>query len=160
LVNELMLYLVASGEVRLNYEAGQPVMWPHREQLDPERFQLFPPQDEPYDVIAGDGALTIRFTDAPGAYRLKGNRGGVVIRGFAVNVPTEASNLERIEPKVLQDLFGKGRVQLLRREQQIERAQGRQRVGREFYPILVLLAALILGLEHALANRFYRRVES
>jgi len=159
-VNEMMLYLVASGEVRLNYRAGQTVVLPHREQVDPERFQLFPPLDEPYDVIAGEGTITVRFTDTPGAYRLKGNRGGVVIRGFAVNTPVEASNLARIDAKGLDELFGKGRMQLLRQQQQIERAQGRQRVGREFYPLLVVLAAMILGLEHTLANRFYRNIEA
>jgi len=36
---------------------------------------------------------------------------------------------------------------------------GEARMGREFYPFLLPLLALILGLEHLLANRFYRRGE-
>jgi hypothetical protein len=159
LVNELMLYLVASGEARLNYLTGQVVRLPRREQVDPERFQLFPPVGDPYDVLAGDGGFTVRFTEQPGAYRLKGNRGNIVIRGFAANVPEDASRLERVDREWLDEIFGLDRAQALRERQQIERAQGRQRVGREFYPLLVVLAAMVLGLEHVLANRFYRRSE-
>jgi hypothetical protein len=160
MVNELMLYLVASGEVRLNYFTGQPVTLPWREQVDPERFQLFPPQGDPYDAIVGEKQLTVRFTDSPGTYRLKGNRGGVVLRGFSVNVRREASNLERVPRDWLNEVFGAGRFQALRERQQIARAQGNQRVGREFYPLLVVLAAVVLGLEHAMANRFYRQSEA
>jgi hypothetical protein len=154
-----MLYLVASGEARLNYLTGQVVRLPRREQVDPERFQLFPPVGDPYDVLAGDGGFTVRFTEQPGAYRLKGNRGNIVIRGFAANVPEDASRLERVDREWLDEIFGLDRAQALRERQQIERAQGRQRVGREFYPLLVVLAAMVLGLEHVLANRFYRRSE-
>lgn len=159
LVNELLLYLVSSGEQRLNYLAGQPAVLPRREQVDPERFQLFPPRGEPYDVLATERAISVRFTELPGAYRLKGNRGGIVQRGFAVNVPLEASDLERAPREVLAEALGEGRAQVLRDRQQIERAQGRQRVGREFYPLLMLLVALVLGLEQTTANRFYRRSE-
>ena len=31
--------------------------------------------------------------------------------------------------------------------------------GREFYPLLVVMLAFILGLEHTMANRFYRQQE-
>ncbi len=157
LVNEMLLHLVASNEQRLNYLSGQVAALPRREQVDPERFQLFPPRGDSYDVVANQSQVTVRFTETPGSYRLKGNRGGIVLRGFSVNLPAEASDLSRADPKMLDEVFGPNRVQALRERQQIERAQGRQRVGREFYPLLMLLAAIVLGLEHTLANRFYRR---
>jgi hypothetical protein len=160
LINELMLYLVASGEQRLNYFTGQTVVLPHRDDLDPERFQMFPPDGNTYDVTGADEMLTIRFTESPGAYRLKGNRGGVVLRGFSANLPAEMTRLDRAPPEVLDEAFGSGRYQSVREREQIERAQGRQRGGREVYPLLVMLLALVLGLEHVLANRFYRQHEA
>jgi hypothetical protein len=34
---------------------------------------------------------------------------------------------------------------------------GEARAGREFYPFLLVVVVLILGMEQALANRFYRK---
>ena len=160
LVNEMLLYLVASGEQKLNYFAGQTVVLPHREDLDPERYQMFPPDGDIYDVVGVDGAINIRFTEFPGNYRLKGNRGGVVLRGFSTNLPVEATRLERAPPEILEEAFGEGGYQPLREREQIERAQGRQRGGREVYPLLVMLLTVVLGLEHLLANRFYKQHEA
>ena len=52
-------------------------------------------------------------------------------------------------------MLGAERYQFARRRDEIERVQGAQRVGREFYPFLIALLALVVGLEHLLANRFY-----
>jgi hypothetical protein len=63
--------------------------------------------------------------------------------------------LTRWDVKKLTEIFGEGRYELLRETQDIERAQGHNRVGREFYPILMIMLAVIVGLEQLLANRFY-----
>lgn len=159
LVNELAMYLVSSGEGRLNYLVGQAVSLPNWEAIDPDRYQLFPPLGDAYDVLAADELVTVRFTDAPGAYRLKGNRGGVVLRGFSANVPSDATRMERIDTKLFEESLG-NRYAFVRERQQIERAQGRERAGREVYPLLMVALAVILGLEHVLANRFYRQQEA
>ncbi|MCI0361619.1 MAG: BatA domain-containing protein, partial [Planctomycetaceae bacterium] len=70
LVNESMLYLVGSGQTRLNLQAGEAAVLPNDEALYPPRYQLFTPLDQPQDLLARDGRLTVRFTDNPGAYRL------------------------------------------------------------------------------------------
>ena len=106
LVNEMMLYLVANREAKLNYFVGQSVTLPHREDLDPERFQLFPPDGETYDVVGANEAIVMRFTEIPGAYRLKGNRGGAIIRGFAANLPADATRLERATKETLRGCVG------------------------------------------------------
>jgi hypothetical protein len=36
---------------------------------------------------------------------------------------------------------------------------GEARIGREFYPYLLVLLAVVLGLEHVFSNRFYKRNE-
>ncbi|MBM3999106.1 MAG: hypothetical protein FJ297_06110 [Planctomycetes bacterium] len=157
LVNELVLHLVGRSDTQLNFVCGRPAALPVRDQVDPDTFQLFPPSGDPYDVRAADRRFSVPFTEFPGAYRMKGSRGGIVLRGFSANLPATESELARAEPGVLDEVIGKDRARALRGREQIERAQGRQRVGREFYPFLMLVAAVVLGLEHTIANRFYGR---
>jgi hypothetical protein len=157
LVNEMLLHLVRSGQSRLNLLAGETAVLTNDPLEYPERYQLFTPLDQPQDVLSRDGRLTIRFTDNPGAYRLRGQKGGPVIRGFAVNLPADTSDLARLPRQQLDELLGKDRYQLARNQDEIDRAVGSDRIGSEFYPLLITLLAVALGLEHVLANRFYRK---
>ncbi|HEX5102233.1 MAG TPA: BatA domain-containing protein [Pirellulaceae bacterium] len=161
LVNEMLVHLVKSGQTRLNLLAGETAVLPNDPAEFPERYQLFTPLDQPQDVLARDGRVTIRFTDNPGAYRLRGQKPGVgpIVRGFAVNLPADSSDLSRLPREKLDELLGKGRYQLARSREEIDRAVGNDRIGSEFYPLLAVLLVVTLGLEHVLANRFYRKEE-
>ena len=160
LVNEILRYLAGSRESRLNYLAGETAVLANDPDRDPQRYQLFTPLEEPQEITARDERVVVKFTERPGAYRLKGNRGGPVVRGFAVNLPAEASDMTRLPPERLADVLGKERYQVARSREEIVRQVGIARVGREFYPLLIAALALVLGLEHLLANRFYRRNEA
>ena len=158
LVNEMFVHLVKSGQTRLNLLAGETAVLPNDLAEFPERYQLFTPLDQPQEVLAREGRLTVRFTDNPGAYRLRGQQGGrPIVRGFAVNLPADSSDLSRLPREKLDELLGKGRYQLARSQDEIDRAVGNDRIGSEFYPLLVVLLVVGLGLEYVLANRFYRR---
>jgi hypothetical protein len=157
LVREMMLYLVGSYGATLNLHAGETAVLPNDEAIYPDRYQLFTPLDQPQDVIARDGRVSVRFTDYPGAYRLRGQKNGPLVRGFAVNLSGEASDLTRITTERLDEILGKDRYQLARNQDEIDRAVGNDRVVSEFYPLLALLLAAALGLEHVLANRFYKK---
>lgn len=159
LAHELVRYLAGAGGTRLNYLAGETAALPNDRDTHPERYQLFTPLDQPQDVTADGGQVTVRFTELPGAYRLKGFRQQPVVRGFAVNLPESASQLERLDRAALDDLLGDGRYHFARNQDEIVLGVGEARLGREFYPFLLPLLALLLGLEHLLANRFYRRGE-
>jgi hypothetical protein len=159
LVNEMLLHLVGSSETKLNYLAGETAVLNNDAPTLPDRYQLFTPLDEPQDVLARDGRVTVRFTDHPGAYRLRGQRTGPIVRGFAVNVPAEASDLTRVSRDQLDEILGKDRYKFARNRNEIDRAVGNDRIGTEFYPLLATLVALVFGLEHLLANRFYRKDE-
>jgi hypothetical protein len=74
-----------------------------------------------------------------------------------VNLSQETSDLARLAPSRLDELLGTDRYQLARDKEQIDRAVGNDRVGSEFYPLLFTLVALVLGLEHVLGNRFYKK---
>ena len=155
--NEMLLYLVGAGQTRLNYQAGETAVLPNDPARHPERYQLFSPLEEPQDVLARDERVTVRFTDNAGAYRLRGKRDGPLVRGFAVNYGPDVGDLSRMPQEKLTDLLGKDRFQFARSREEINRAVGVDRIGSEFYPLLVTLMALTLGMEHLLANKFYRK---
>jgi hypothetical protein len=140
LLNDLLGYLAAGGESRLNYLAGETATLVNDSSGHPPRYQLFTPLDEPQDLVPRNGLVVVPFTEFAGAYRLKGQRDGPVMRGFAVNLHAAASDLTRVP----------------RDRHEIVLEVGEARVGREFYPFLLLALAVVLGLEHVLANRFYR----
>lgn len=160
LVNEMMNYLVAGGEVRLNYLAGQPALLSNRSSRQPSRYALYSPEGYLQDKTVQAGTLTIKGTQLLGTYRLKGQaspQDEVVVRGFSVNAPSQASDLQRIEQAQLDDILGKDRYQFARNRDELQREQGRARLGREFYPFLIALLVIVLGLEHILSNRFYQQ---
>jgi hypothetical protein len=160
LVNEMLLYLTGSSEARLNYLTGETAVLRNDPVTQPERYQLFTPHDLPQDVLARDGRVTIRFTDNPGAYRLRGQLGGgPIVRGFAVNLAADVGDLTRWPADKLSDLLGKDRYHLAKNKEEINRAVGADRIGSEFYPLLMLLLVVALAGEQVLANRFYRKDE-
>ena len=160
LINRTLLYLVNRGDERLNYQAGETAQLTHDPMTDPDQYQLFIPQEDPLERNAQDGRIVVRDTEHVGAYRLKGNRGGPVLRGFAVNYGVEQSNLQRLESEALDRLLGVDRYQLARNREEIKFGIRNRRVGQEFYPFLVLMLVLVLALEHTLANRFYEKDSS
>jgi len=156
LINETMLYLAGSGDVDLNYESGQTAQLSERTTDEDRAYLLFTPGGgRPTTVRSVDGRLRLPFTATPGAYRLKAVDDGE-LRGFSVNLPPAASDLSRIETSRLDAVFGENGYKLARKQEEIVREQGQQRVGREFFPFLLVMVALIFGLEAVLANRFYR----
>ncbi|MCO6457172.1 MAG: hypothetical protein J5I93_17895, partial [Pirellulaceae bacterium] len=156
LLNEMLLYLVRTETARLNYTTGATAQLVNLRERHPQRYQLFAPPDELREVRASDDLLQVRGTDVPGAYRLKGDLGGTVIRGFAVNLPGDVGNLERCGAEQLDRVLGEGRYELARERDEVEVGVGVARQGYEFFPWLLILLAVLLGVEQLLANRFYR----
>ncbi len=159
LINEMLRYLVDTAGVKLNYLAGETAVLPNNPERHPDRYQLFTPLGQPQESPASDGRVVVRFTEYPGAYRLKGYRDGPVVRGFSVNFPESASRLQRIDRARLDTLLGADRYHFARNRDEIVLGIGKARLGFEFYPWLICLVALLLGMEQLLANRFYRKTE-
>ena len=83
-------------------------------------------------------------------------QGSPLIRGFAVNLPAEQTDLTRIERGKLDPILGQDRYRLAKSRDDIDREVIAGRVGSEFYPLLMAFFTLVLGLEQVLANRFYK----
>jgi hypothetical protein len=155
LASETALYLAGDEGSRLNYTSGDTAELTNDAQVHPERYELFPPGGDPREATAHDGGVTVRFVESPGAYRLKGNRGGPVLRGFSVNLAPEATDLARGGPEQLNAALGADRYELARTRDEFRRKIGLARQGREFYPLLLVVLAVVMGLEYVMANRFY-----
>ena len=172
LANDMASYLVGSRDRQLNYFAGQTAVL----QLDPQspyRSYALTVLDSPETLavrLTPDLArqvLDVTSTDAVGNYRVRaGGSTSGVDRGFSVNLAPEQTRLERLSEEELAELFrpladraivfGPIPYRTPKDRARIVRDVSKGRVGRELFPIAILLAALVLGVEHVLANRFYR----
>jgi len=162
LANETLGYLVGAGDQRLNYTAGQTAVL----RLDPDKeFQSYvlrvPGASESIEVrLTPDlkrHVLVITSTDREGNYRVQA--GGIaagVDRGFSVNLAPQQTDLERLDEEQLGRIFGSASFRLARDSSQLEGKITEARVGRELYPIVILLVALALAAEQVMANRFYK----
>jgi hypothetical protein len=159
LANGIVDYLVGAGGTQLNYQAGQTAI-----------LYLSPQEQVPNYVLDIPGATAVRQTLTPGQtdlavtttealgnYRVRaGGQGRRLDRGFSVNCSSAISDLAQVDTEVIRDALGKDRVQFARSQQEIEVRVGQGRVGRELFPTLAILLAIVLGVEQLLANRFYR----
>lgn len=159
LANELALYLVGSSNEQYNYLAGEAAILSLRGDVSQRSFLVTAPDGMKYGVSAdlAAGTVVVATTDQPGNYRLQaGGTEGGVDRGFSVNLAMASTDLDRLDPQETKTLFGAAAKHIVRNRDQIERSVAGDRVGRELFPLLIVLVALALGLEHLVANRFYR----
>ncbi len=165
LLNDMMAYLVGSGNQRLNYAAGAA-----------DNVELYLEIDEIYDRYAvtlpeqaPDGTdippvspdrqrqtVTVSGADWIGSYRVEAGGTGGLRRGFSVNLDPRQTQLRRTTPEQLDELFESGRYHLARAKEDLSAVVRRGRVGRNLFPLVMMLLAVVLGAEQVLANKFYR----
>lgn len=161
LMNGLTSYLAGRDEA-LNYFTQEPAVV----RLDPtKRFEIYlvvrREGDEPPLRIAADlkrNVVSVPLTDRPGNYLVQagGTEEGVT-RGFSVNVPAGSDAIRRLDESQRSKLFAEAPYAVTRKFEQLRRESNPDRGGRELFPILICVVAVVLGLEQVLANRFYRR---
>lgn len=156
LVNEITRYLASNESVRRNFFAGETATLTNRSDQDPDEYVLFAPQQPPEPKVAVDDRIVVAYTENLGAYRLKGNRGRTVIRGFAVNLPASETVLSRVDGAALDSILGADRYRFAADRKAIERDQSDARAGSSLYPFFLTALAIILAFEYLLANRFYQ----
>jgi hypothetical protein len=155
LVNDAFRYLVQSAGSKLNYEIGQAATARTTALGISPRLQIFHPENAWQEIVATGDLVSYQFTNVPGIYRLRNTNQLDRQRGFSVNLPAAATVLDRVDPQQLDQVLGAGNYQTATNQDQINRRMGEARRGRDFYPWILLLFAIVLGLEFVLANRFY-----
>jgi hypothetical protein len=78
--------------------------------------------------------------------------------GFSVNPPRSESALTTLDRKDLDALFGGGKeaYHLADDPESLRKVITVGRLGRELFPLIMLLILLVVTVENALANTFYR----
>jgi hypothetical protein len=159
LVDQLIGYLAQDGDERLDYLAGETA----RVRLTPQQqvasYVLHMPDGQAGSRVAttGDDELAVSVTDELGNYRLTaGGASQRLNRGFSVNADGMVSDLTRCDPKKLTAALPKDRFRLAENLEAVEEYVDVGRSGRELFPWMIGLVAIIWGAEHLLANRFYR----
>ena len=159
LINQVAGYLVGSIDQQLNYVAGQPAVLQLEDQSQRRSYLLTSPDGLKFPATPDmkRGVLVVTSTDQVGNYRVQsGGRDSGVDRGFSVNLAPGQTDLRRIAPEALAEVFGPHGYRVARTPQQLEVEQQKDRVGRELFPLLILLVAAALAIEHVVANKFYR----
>jgi hypothetical protein len=158
LANQMMAYLTGSSDQQLNYYAGQTAILPLDAAAQRSDYMLLTPGKLSFPVPADPKRrdLAVTATDQVGNYRLQTGGSGGVDLGFSVNYAPQQTELDRLTDRELAGAFGSTKFQLAKTREQIDRNISMGRVGRELFPVLILIVAVVLGLEMLLANRFYR----
>lgn len=159
LADRIMLYLSGSTGQKLNYEAGESVVLSLEPGVRLADYVLVPPDGREFRRTAdpNQSSLLVTGTDQLGHYRIRGGSTSAGFqKGFSVNPSPEESTLTPVAPEELERLFGPDRLHVVSNAAGLERAVGEARVGREVFPLLVLLVVVMLAAEQWLANRFYR----
>jgi hypothetical protein len=159
LINDLTLYLTGNADARFNYLSGEDAILHLPADTKVDTFLVNAPGDVQFRVNTNqaDHSLAIASVEQPGQYRVSaGGAEGAIDLGFSVNLPASDTDLTRADPEVLKSLFGDTAFRVARSREQINRELSLGRVGRELFPYLALLVAVILGVEQVIANRFYR----
>ena len=158
LANGVVQHLAGAGRTQLNFLAGQTIVLPlnAEEQVSSYVLQLPDGSAVRQSLTTGQRNLSFATAEALGNYRVRaGGQQERLDRGFSVNAPAEMSRLDRVPAADLVKALGSERARVATNRDEIAMRVGLGRIGRELFPILILVVALAMAAEQLLANRFY-----
>jgi hypothetical protein len=166
LVNEAVRTLVGDTEDQnFNFFCGQNVTikWPPGEVKAGLQYFLSGPDVAATDatVQRQEGQAYFRMgpekTGAAGSFTLSAED-GKWSEGFSLNVPIEESNLERLPPEAITELFGPDSVFPADKKLSLnDILSGKFTQPIELFPFLMILLLLVLAVENWMGNKFYRK---
>jgi hypothetical protein len=155
-VEQLTGHLARATDWRFNVLAGESVVLPLTPSDQDQEFLLQRPSIAQTRVTlkAESPTLSISETRELGHYNLT-PAGGRPIVGFSVNAAPEESDLTRMTDEQLEQILGKGRFQVARSLDEIKADVNTSHLGKEVFPLILLLAIIAFCGEHFVANWFY-----
>ena len=158
LIEQLFTHMAGAANARLNYLAGDLAVLSVDREPPPNTLLVTSPRGEVLRQSVNQRRRAVEFaaTDAPGNYRAQsgGEPAGIDL-GFSVNLPPEACLLDRISPEELTNELAPAKLRVARNRDEIDRSVNLGRVGRELFPLLMLIVAALIAAESFLSNRFY-----
>jgi hypothetical protein len=158
LTYETMRYLARSSQAQFNYTAGDDVILPLDSAQAVPAYLLHKPglQQLREDIPPGTTNLIVKGTDQLGNYRITGvDTDAKFERGFSVNPIADESRLDRLQKAELDSHLGPERYSIARDLESLQRNVKTGRLGREAFPLVVLLLLIAFVGESFVANRFY-----
>jgi hypothetical protein len=166
LVNEAVRTLIGDNEDQVfNFANGQMVLikWPTGEVKPGATYFLSGPDVAATDatVQRPEGQAFFRFGPekgiSAGSFTLTAE-GGKWSDGFSLNVPVEESNLERLPPEAISELFGPETIFAVDKKLALDDIlSGKFTQPIELFPFLMILLLLVLAMENWMGNKFYRK---
>jgi hypothetical protein len=149
--------LYGVSQESMNFQVNTPVTLRTETSRRPTRYVLYLPNAQTRNPpVSDNGQLDIGALSQAGTYRLRGLTGESVVYGFSINTPAADTQLERLDPSLLDDQLGADNYKVARSRDEIESSVGQARFGRELYPLLMLAVASLFLAEQAMSNRFYK----
>jgi hypothetical protein len=156
-VEQMTEYLARTTDLQFNVLAGESVTLPVPPSDQDREYLLRRPEitQSRKTVPAEASTIVIDETDDVGNYELAAVGQSAPLAGFSVNPRSEESDLTRLTPERLEELFGTGRFQIARTLEEIKTDVNVTDLGKEVFPLVLLLAILAFCGEHFVANWFY-----
>jgi hypothetical protein len=154
LADRIVRHIVEADSFPLNYVVGDVARMRVASEPKDSRVQIMTPALDWQELTLENGMIQVPFTESIGSYRVYSDD-GMSVGGFSTNLAEGATKLDRIDRDYLDSLLGEGRYELAREPDEITREVDQGRMGREFYPFLMLALVATLAMEHLLSNRFY-----
>lgn len=165
LTRGLFQYLAEHSQQSWNHSVGQTVTISTSEETGrivpggvssvSDAWQLVSPRGDWQNVRGENNEVTVTTTEQVGTYRLKPSNPSELGIGFSTNLPSQATDLARLDLDQLEEILGQDTHTLARGAAELNRGIGRARVGRELFPFLISIAVGLLAIEHLFSNRFY-----
>ncbi|MBX3444679.1 MAG: BatA domain-containing protein [Planctomyces sp.] len=154
---QLTEYLARTTELRFNVLAGEPVTLPIPPSDGEREYLIRRPGFTQLRLTAPANASTITIDDTRevGHYELVSLGRNEPLGGFSVNANPAESNLVRLTAEQLDELLGQGKYQVARTLDEIKTAVNVTDLGKEVFPLVLLLAIVAFVGEHFVANWFY-----
>jgi hypothetical protein len=154
---QLTEYLARTTELQFNITAGEPVTLPITPAPTAREFLLRRPAlaQSRQTAPAEAATIVVDATKDVGQYDLVAVGQDSPVSGFSANPPPGESDLTRMKPERLDELFGKDKYHVARTLAEIKSDVNISDLGKEVFPLVLLLAILAFLGEHLVANWFY-----